>query len=702
MRVLRIHDLGAARQRTPVPRLRPAHSPAVAPCALPCMASAGTGMLRRAMTADNAAPIHQSTWRASAFWSPVGRAASAGDRAGSGPSRGGRRAHLPGQRGRSQRGRRPTSGRPDRRAADRAGRHGRPGRHRPAGGDVREALGGVDAWVNNAGRRRPHRRAAPLLSRREKLDLLLAVDLRGTMLASWAAADLMRAQPGGGVIINMSWDHVLQGMAGREPGAVRGGEGWHAQLQPVAGPHPRPAIRVNVLGPGWIETAFGARRPPASSGEIARRDPARPLGNARGCGRRGGLPGLRRGPVRHRADDHGERGGCDVGGSGGNGGQWRKHAGVLPPLPPHPPVPPERREDRMATKERTYTDAEIAEKLDGASRAGTTRTAGSGGSTRPTAGSRTLTLVNTIGFLAEAAYHHPDLTVTWAKVWVKLQTHTAGGITDKDWELARKIEDTVLWKPAGRRPRGHAEQVGARRRAEVIGDGGQAGRHGSASASPTVRRPPVLFVTGKLAEPALRRVLAEHGARRRGGGRGHQDHGGGADDHPAGSRRFLTVPPGHGPDPAPRPGRGRPGGAQRALRRARSRRDRRTCARSPSSLRPGRHGRATTAPATSRSSPRSTTPPSARGRRSAPRRSTTGAPGADVIDVGCTPGVPFPELGEVVRELRRAGMRVSIDSFDRAEIRTAVEAGAELVLSVNGSNLRGRRAICGAAARGWS
>ena len=59
----------------------------------------------------------------------------------------------------------------------------------------------------------------------------------------------------------------------------------------------------------------------------------------------------------------------------------------------------------------------------------------------------TLMLVNAIGYLAEAAYHHPDLTVTWGKIWVKLQTHSAGGITDKDFELARKIEETVLWRP---------------------------------------------------------------------------------------------------------------------------------------------------------------------------------------------------------------------------------------------------------------
>jgi dihydropteroate synthase-like protein len=73
------------------------------------------------------------------------------------------------------------------------------------------------------------------------------------------------------------------------------------------------------------------------------------------------------------------------------------------------------------------------------------------------------------------------------------------------------------------------------------------------------------------------------------------------------------------------------------------------------------------------------------------------ASGADVIDLGCTPGVPFPELGDVVRELRASGLRVSIDSFDPVEIRTAVEAGAELVLSVNGSNLEVARDLAGAA-----
>ena len=65
----------------------------------------------------------------------------------------------------------------------------------------------------------------------------------------------------------------------------------------------------------------------------------------------------------------------------------------------------------------------------------------------------TLMLVNAIGFVAEAADHHPDLAVSWGKVQVKLWTHSAGGITASDFELARLIERTALWRPgAGGEP----------------------------------------------------------------------------------------------------------------------------------------------------------------------------------------------------------------------------------------------------------
>jgi pterin-4a-carbinolamine dehydratase len=61
--------------------------------------------------------------------------------------------------------------------------------------------------------------------------------------------------------------------------------------------------------------------------------------------------------------------------------------------------------------------------------------------------STTLMLVNAIGFIAEAADHHPDLEVSWPKVVVRLSTHSAGGITDKDLALAREIERLALWRP---------------------------------------------------------------------------------------------------------------------------------------------------------------------------------------------------------------------------------------------------------------
>jgi 3-oxoacyl-[acyl-carrier protein] reductase len=121
---------------------------------------------------------------------------------------------------------------------------------------ARQAIGRLDVWVNNAGAdilTGP----AEAFSTEQKLDLLLAVDLRGTMLASWRAVEILGAAPDGGVLINMSWDHVVSGMAGSNPqlyAAVKGGIlAFSKSLARTVAPR----IRVNVLAPGWIETAFG-------------------------------------------------------------------------------------------------------------------------------------------------------------------------------------------------------------------------------------------------------------------------------------------------------------------------------------------------------------------------------------------------------------------------------------------------------------
>tara|TARA_B100000989_G_scaffold293129_1_gene270052 strand:- start:679 stop:1050 length:372 start_codon:yes stop_codon:yes gene_type:complete len=59
----------------------------------------------------------------------------------------------------------------------------------------------------------------------------------------------------------------------------------------------------------------------------------------------------------------------------------------------------------------------------------------------------TIMAINTIGHLAEVAWHHPDLVASYAFVEVKLMTHDKKGITDLDFELAKKIDNVVQWDP---------------------------------------------------------------------------------------------------------------------------------------------------------------------------------------------------------------------------------------------------------------
>src|SRR5262245_7018677 len=107
------------------------------------------------------------------------------------------------------------------------------------------------------------------------------------------------------------------------------------------------------------------------------------------------------------------------------------------------------KEDNMSEeKQRVYTEAEVQERLENELPGWYLESGWIRRYYKTDGWQATMLLVNTIGYLAEAAYHHPDLSVSWAKVWVKLQNHQAGGITDKDFELAKKIEETVLWRPA--------------------------------------------------------------------------------------------------------------------------------------------------------------------------------------------------------------------------------------------------------------
>jgi 3-oxoacyl-[acyl-carrier protein] reductase len=125
---------------------------------------------------------------------------------------------------------------------------------------LQQAFARIDVWINNAGADILTGEAGRL-SRLQKLDLVLAVDVRGTVLASWAAVELMRKR-GGGSIINMAWDHVEHGMAGENPVIYSAAKGAVASFSLSLARDVAPDIRVNILAPGFIETAFGEEADP--------------------------------------------------------------------------------------------------------------------------------------------------------------------------------------------------------------------------------------------------------------------------------------------------------------------------------------------------------------------------------------------------------------------------------------------------------
>lgn len=120
--------------------------------------------------------------------------------------------------------------------------------------DAFAALEHIDVWVNNAGADVLTGEARDWPAER-KLDALIDIDLKATIRCSRLAADRMRP---GGCILNIGWDHAtIDGMAGDNPelfAAVKAGVlGFSKALARSVAPD----IRVNVLCPGWVETAYG-------------------------------------------------------------------------------------------------------------------------------------------------------------------------------------------------------------------------------------------------------------------------------------------------------------------------------------------------------------------------------------------------------------------------------------------------------------
>jgi 3-oxoacyl-[acyl-carrier protein] reductase len=116
------------------------------------------------------------------------------------------------------------------------------------------ALGEIDVWVNNAGADILTGEAAAWTAE-DKLETLLELDLKATIRCSRLVAPRMRA---GGCLLNMGWDHAATGGMGGDDvelhAAVKSAVlGFSKALARTVAPD----VRVNVLCPGWIETAFG-------------------------------------------------------------------------------------------------------------------------------------------------------------------------------------------------------------------------------------------------------------------------------------------------------------------------------------------------------------------------------------------------------------------------------------------------------------
>ena len=112
----------------------------------------------------------------------------------------------------------------------------------------------IDIWVNNAG--------ADILTGAYasdtdlvKLQRLLGVDLMGTMNCCWAVLPHMQKH-GSGLIINMSWDLAIHGFAGRNPEMFAAAKAGVLGFSKSLALNSAPEVRVNVIAPGWIQTAF--------------------------------------------------------------------------------------------------------------------------------------------------------------------------------------------------------------------------------------------------------------------------------------------------------------------------------------------------------------------------------------------------------------------------------------------------------------
>ncbi len=141
---------------------------------------------------------------------------------------------------------------------------------------ARSALGPLDVWINNAGAS-ANTSETQGLSEEERFERLLQVDVMGTWRCCRGAAPLMRR---GGCILNMAWNHALDGATGFVSQAYATSKGAIISLSRCLARELAPQVRVNCIAPGWIENEWARTRTAAFRERVEQRIPLARWGRA--------------------------------------------------------------------------------------------------------------------------------------------------------------------------------------------------------------------------------------------------------------------------------------------------------------------------------------------------------------------------------------------------------------------------------------
>lgn len=139
-------------------------------------------------------------------------------------------------------------------------------------------LGGPHIWVNNAGATANTSEKGEL-SDEERFERALQVDLKGTWLACRIAAPRICAA-GGGAIVNIGWDHALDGAPGVVSEIYAASKAGVLALTRCFAQEWAPDVHVNAVAPGWVENDWSATRSEAFRQRVTDNIPLRRWGHA--------------------------------------------------------------------------------------------------------------------------------------------------------------------------------------------------------------------------------------------------------------------------------------------------------------------------------------------------------------------------------------------------------------------------------------